>query len=157
MGTYGLLRFSIPIAPDAFVHFVPLLVALSLIGIIYGDWVAFQTDFKNFVAYSSVSHLGFVVLGICVMNPEGLTGSMLQMIDHGLSTGALFLLVGILYGRRRSRAFTDFEEATTKSHQHLVSVSPSSITTMPPPPLAATSFLNLLGTQPPDVYCTLLS
>ena len=69
-----------------------MLVFLSLVGILYGAWVAFrQTDFKKLVAYSSVSHLGFVVLGICVMNPEGLTGSMLQMINHGLSTGALFL------------------------------------------------------------------
>lgn len=109
MGTYGLLRFAIPIAPQGFLHFQGLLVALSLIGLLYGAWVAYcQTDFKKLVAYSSVSHLALVVLGICALNPEALTGSMLQMINHGLSTGALFLLVGMLYERRHSRNFADF-------------------------------------------------
>jgi NADH-quinone oxidoreductase subunit M len=109
MGTYGLLRFSIPIAPDAFVRFTPPLAILALIGIFYGAWVALQqTDMKKLVAYSSVSHLGIVVLGICAHNPEALSGAMLQMINHGLSTGALFLLVGMLYERRHSRDFADF-------------------------------------------------
>jgi len=109
MGTYGLLRFSIPICPNAFQQCIPLLAGLSLVGIIYGAWVAFQqSDMKKLVAYSSVSHLGFIVLGICVMNTEGLSGAMLQMINHGLSTGALFLLVGFLYERRHSRNFADF-------------------------------------------------
>lgn len=109
MGTYGLLRFCIPIAPEAFVRFIPLLVVLSLIGILYGAWVAFQQpDMKKLVAYSSVSHVGFLVLGICAMNTEALTGSVLQMVNHGLSTGALFLLVGILYERRHSRMLDDF-------------------------------------------------
>jgi len=109
MGTYGLLRFAIPIAPIAFRDFIPLMSWLSLIGILYGAWVAFQqTDVKKLVAYSSVSHLGFVMLGICAMNGEGLTGAMLQMVNHGLSTGALFLLVGALYERRHSRNFADF-------------------------------------------------
>jgi NADH-quinone oxidoreductase subunit M len=109
MGTYGLLRFSIPIAPEAFVRFTPPLAILALIGIFYGAWVALQqTDMKKLVAYSSVSHLGIVVLGICAHNPEALSGAMLQMINHGLSTGALFLLVGMLYERRHSRNFADF-------------------------------------------------
>jgi len=109
MGTYGLLRFSIPFAPTAFMDSVPLLATLSLVGIIYGAWVAFQqTDFKKLIAYSSVSHLAFVVLGISAMNVEGLTGSVLQMINHGIITGALFLLVGMLYERRHTRAFSDF-------------------------------------------------
>jgi NADH-quinone oxidoreductase subunit M len=109
MGTYGLLRFSIPIAPQGFAHFADPLAILSLIGIVYGAWVAFQqTDMKKLVAYSSVSHLGFVVLGICAMNTLGLTGAMLQMINHGLSTGALFLIVGMLYERRHSRNFADY-------------------------------------------------
>lgn len=109
MGTYGLLRFAIPICPDAFTGFIPLLVFLSLTGILYGAWVAYQqSDFKKLVAYSSVSHLGFVVLGLCATNGEGLTGAMLQMVNHGLSTGALFLLVGALYERRHSRNFADF-------------------------------------------------
>jgi len=109
MGTYGLMRFSIPICPDAFIKAIPLLSTLSLVGIVYGAWVAFQqTDMKKLVAYSSVSHLGFVVLGLCALNREGLTGSVLQVINHGVSSGALFLLVGILYERRHSRQFEDF-------------------------------------------------
>jgi NADH-quinone oxidoreductase subunit M len=109
MGTYGLLRFAIPLAPRGFEASAGYLVELSLIGILYGAWVAYkQTDFKKLVAYSSVSHLAYVVLGICVVNTEGLTGAMLQMINHGLATGALFLLVGILYERRHSRNFADF-------------------------------------------------
>ena len=109
MGTYGLLRFGIPLAPDGFRDCVPLLVTLGLTGALYGAWVAFQqTDFKRLVAYSSVSHLGIIVVGICSMNSEGLMGSMLQMVNHGLSTGALFMLVGILYERRHSRLFSDY-------------------------------------------------
>lgn len=109
MGTYGLMRFSIPICPEAFVKAVPVLSSLSLMGIVYGAWVAFQqTDMKKLVAYSSVSHLGFVVLGLCALNREGLTGSVLQVINHGVSSGALFLLVGVLYERRHSRMFEDF-------------------------------------------------
>jgi NADH-quinone oxidoreductase subunit M len=109
MGTYGILRFSIPICPQGFVQFTPLLVALSLAGIIYGAWVAFQqTDMKKLVAYSSVSHLGFVTLAICAVNTEALTGGMLQMINHGFSTGALFFIVGALYERRHSRSFADY-------------------------------------------------
>jgi NADH-quinone oxidoreductase subunit M len=109
MGAYGLLRLAIPICPQAFTSFIPLIGTLSLAGILYGAWVAFQqTDFKKLVAYSSVSHLGFVTLGLCATNGEGLTGAMLQMINHGLSTGALFLLVGALYERRHSRNFADF-------------------------------------------------
>lgn len=109
MGTYGLLRFAIPICPASFVKFAPYLAVLSLIGILYGAWVAFQqTDMKKLVAYSSVSHLAFVVLGICALNGEGLTGAVMQTVNHGLSTGALFLLVGMLYERRHSRNFADF-------------------------------------------------
>lgn len=109
MGTYGLLRFSIPYCPEAFVRFAPVLSWLAIVGIIYGAWVAFQqTDMKKLVAYSSVSHMGFVVLGICTMNQQGLQGAMLQMINHGISTGALFLMVGMLYERRHTRNFSDY-------------------------------------------------
>jgi NADH-quinone oxidoreductase subunit M len=88
---------------------IGVLSTLSLIGIVYGAWVAFQqTDMKKLVAYSSVSHLGFVVLGLCALNREGVTGSVLQVINHGVSSGALFLLVGMLYERRHSRKFEDF-------------------------------------------------
>jgi len=108
LGTYGLLRFSIPYAPLAFLKFQGALSVLSVIGIVYGAWVALaQTDMKRLIAYSSVSHLGFVVLGICALNTDGLTGAVLQMVNHGLSTGALFLLVGILYERRHSRELAD--------------------------------------------------
>jgi NADH-quinone oxidoreductase subunit M len=109
MGTYGLLRFSIPIAPEAFAYFAPALAALAVIGILYGAWVAYQqTDIKKLVAYSSVSHLGFVVLGICTLNRMGLTGAVLQMINHGLSTGGLFFIVGMLYERRHTREFGEY-------------------------------------------------
>ncbi|HUI09758.1 MAG TPA: NADH-quinone oxidoreductase subunit M [Bacteroidota bacterium] len=109
MGTYGLLRFSIPLFPYAAIRFLPLLATLGVIGIIYGALVSMvQPDLKKLVAYSSVSHLGFVVLGIFSLTEEGLQGSILQMINHGLSTGALFLLVGMIYDRRHTRLIADF-------------------------------------------------
>jgi NADH-quinone oxidoreductase subunit M len=104
MGTYGFLRFSIPILPQGTQYFVPLMVALSIIAIIYGALVAMmQPDMKKLVAYSSVSHMGFVMLGMFALNPNGLNGSILQQINHGVSTGALFLIVGIIYERRHTR------------------------------------------------------
>ena len=104
MGTYGFLRFSIPILPDASVYFVPMMVTLSIIAIIYGALVAMmQPDMKKLVAYSSVSHMGFVMLGMFALNPNGLNGSIIQQINHGISTGALFLIVGIIYERRHTR------------------------------------------------------
>ena len=108
MGTYGFVRFCLPLFPDATLRFVPLFVVLAIIGIIYGAWVAFaQRDVKSLVAFSSVSHLGFVMLGIFALNPQGLSGSILQMVNHGLSTGALFLLVGMIYERRHTRLIAD--------------------------------------------------
>jgi NADH-quinone oxidoreductase subunit M len=109
MGAYGLARFCLPLFPDAAVTFTPLMSILALIGIIYGALVALsQRDVKSLVAYSSVSHLGFVVLGIFAMNAQGLSGGILQMVNHGLSTGGLFLLVGMLYERRHTRLLEDF-------------------------------------------------
>jgi NADH-quinone oxidoreductase subunit M len=109
MGTYGFLRFAIPLFPSAAVEFTPLMMALSVIGIIYGSLVAMvQADIKKLVAYSSVAHLGFVMLGIFALNVHGLTGGVLQMVNHGLSTGALFILVGMLYERRHTRMIADF-------------------------------------------------
>lgn len=109
MGTYGFIRFSLPLLPNASREAVPWMVALSIIGIIYGALVAMaQKDMKKLVAYSSVSHLGFVMLGMFALNPHGLSGSLLQMINHGLSTGALFLLVGIVYERRHTRMIADY-------------------------------------------------
>lgn len=109
MGTYGLIRFCLPLFPLASFQFTPLLATLSVIGIVYGALVAMvQTDVKKLVAYSSVSHLGFVVLGIFSMTEEGIQGAMIQMINHGLSTGALFLLVGMIYDRRHTREISQF-------------------------------------------------
>jgi NADH-quinone oxidoreductase subunit M len=109
MGTYGFVRFSLPILPDATVRLLPWMAALSLIGIIYGALVAMaQKDMKKLVAYSSVSHLGFVMLGLFALNGPGLNGSILQMINHGLSTGALFLLVGVIYERRHTRLISEY-------------------------------------------------
>ncbi len=109
MGTYGLARFSLPIFPQAANQLTPILITLAVVGIIYGALVSMvQTDIKKLVAYSSVSHLGFVVLGIFAATEESLQGSILQMVNHGLSTGALFLLVGMLYDRKHSREISDF-------------------------------------------------
>jgi NADH-quinone oxidoreductase subunit M len=109
MGTYGFLRFSLPMLPDATQYFLPFAVGLSIVGIIYGAMVALvQKDWKRLVAFSSVSHLGFVMLGVFALNKQGLTGGVLQMINHGLSTGALFLIVGLVYERRHTRLIADY-------------------------------------------------
>jgi NADH-quinone oxidoreductase subunit M len=109
MGTYGLVRFCLPLFPQATVTFLPYIALLAVIGIIYGALVSMvQPDLKKLVAYSSVSHLGFVVLGIFALNTEALQGSVIQMINHGLSTGALFLLVGMIYDRRHTRLIKDY-------------------------------------------------
>ncbi|MEE8448999.1 MAG: NADH-quinone oxidoreductase subunit M, partial [Thermodesulfobacteriota bacterium] len=109
MGAYGFLRFALPLFPNAAHDFLPVIVTLALIGIIYGALVAMvQTDVKKLIAYSSVSHLGFIMLGIFTFNIIGIQGGILQMINHGISTGALFLLVGILYERRHTRLIDEF-------------------------------------------------
>jgi NADH-quinone oxidoreductase subunit M len=109
MGTYGFLRFCLPLFPDASIAYAPLVFALAVIGIIYGAWVStVQPDLKKLVAYSSVSHLGFVMLGIFALNQQGVVGGVLQMVNHGLSTGALFLMVGMIYERRHTRLIRDF-------------------------------------------------
>lgn len=109
MGTYGYVRFAMPLFPDAVAKFTPLIATLSVIGIIYASLVAMvQEDVKKLVAYSSVAHLGIVMLGVFSLNQMGLQGGMLQMINHGVSTGALFLIVGFIYERRHTRLITDF-------------------------------------------------
>jgi NADH-quinone oxidoreductase subunit M len=109
MGAYGLIRFGIPLFPDAARELVPLIIGLSIAGILYGAVVAaMQRDLKRLVAYSSVAHLGFVTLGIFVGSIQGMSGGILQMVSHGLSTGALFMLVGALYDRRHTRLIADF-------------------------------------------------
>ena len=105
MGTYGIVRFCLPLFPEASVAWSPYIALLAVIGIIYGAWVSYaQDDVKKLVAYSSVSHLGFVVLGIFALNAQGIQGGILQMVNHGISTGGLFLLVGMLYERRHTKA-----------------------------------------------------
>jgi NADH-quinone oxidoreductase subunit M len=109
MGTYGMLRFSLPLFPHVSNLFAPLISGLAIIGIVYGALVAMvQPDMKKLVAYSSVSHLGFIVLGIFSFNMQGMEGAIYQMINHGISTGALFLLVGVIYDRRHTRLIDEF-------------------------------------------------
>ncbi len=109
MGTYGLIRFSLPLFPNAFIHLTPYVATLAVIGIIYGALVSIiQKDFKKLVAYSSVSHLGFIVLGTFAITDVALQGSIIQMINHGLSTGALFMIVGVLYERRHTKKIAEF-------------------------------------------------
>ena len=111
MGTYGFLRFSLPLLPQASVDqtIVQILAVLSIIGIIYGALVSLmQKDWKKLVAYSSVSHLGFCTLGIFSLNPNGIAGSVLQQINHGISTGMLFMVIGVIYERRHTREITEY-------------------------------------------------
>ncbi len=109
MGTYGFIRFCLPLFPQATQAFAPWIFALAIIGIVYGAWVSMvQPDLKKLVAYSSVSHLGFVMLGLFTLTPQGLVGGIIQMVNHGLSTGALFLLVGMIYERRHTRLIEEF-------------------------------------------------
>jgi len=104
LGTYGFLRFGIYLFPEAAVYFAPTLITLGVIGIIYGAIVAtMQKDLKRLVAYSSIAHLGFIIIGMFALNTQGLEGGIIQMVNHGLSTGALFLLVGMVYERRHTR------------------------------------------------------
>src|SRR5690348_107311 len=117
MGTYGFIRFSLPLLPTEAVarqHIIDILMVLSIVGIIYGALVCMmQKDMKKLIAYSSVSHLGFCTLGIFALNPHGLSGSVIQQINHGISTGALFLLIGVLYERRHTRLISEFGGLST--------------------------------------------
>ncbi|MCB0345886.1 MAG: NADH-quinone oxidoreductase subunit M [Bdellovibrionales bacterium] len=109
LGIYGLIRFAMPVFPGAITYLAPAFVVLGVAGIVYGALVAWvQTDIKKLVAYSSVSHLGFCVLGLAALNMKGIQGSVLQMINHGISTGALFFLVGVLYDRKHTRLIADY-------------------------------------------------
>ncbi len=109
MGTYGFLRFNLPLFPEASLRAAPWMALLAVIGIVYGAAVSYaQKDVKKLVAFSSVSHLGFVMLGLFALNPQGIQGGILQMVNHGLSTGALFLIVGMIYERRHTREMDAF-------------------------------------------------
>src|SRR5690349_12327366 len=116
MGTYGFIRFSLPLLPQAsaVALIVQVLAIVSIIGIIYGALVCLmQKDWKKLIAYSSVSHLGFCTLGIFALTPNGLAGSVIQQINHGISTGALFLIIGVLYERRHTRLISEFGGLST--------------------------------------------
>jgi NADH-quinone oxidoreductase subunit M len=109
IGTYGFLRLAIPLFPLAAREALPIITAIAVVGIVYGALVAMvQPDLKRLVAYSSVSHLGFVMLGLAALNVQGVQGSLFQMLNHGLSTGALFLAVGVIYERRHTRLISEF-------------------------------------------------
>ena len=109
MGTYGFLRFNLPLFPDATHLYTPLLAVLAIIGILYGALVALvQKDVKSLVAYSSIAHLGFVMLGIVSLTAQGVSGAVLQGVNHGLSTGALFLMIGMVYDRRHTRLLSEY-------------------------------------------------
>jgi NADH-quinone oxidoreductase subunit M len=109
MGAYGFLRFSLPMLPEASQYFAPLVLALSAIAIVYGGFLALaQDDLKKLIAYSSVSHMGFVTLGLFTFNANGLNGAVLQMFNHGITTGALFLFIGLIYERTHTRRLADY-------------------------------------------------
>jgi len=109
LGAYGFIRLSLPIVPDASQYLAPLVIALSLIAVVYIGLVALvQADMKKLIAYSSISHMGFVTLGIFIFNPHGLQGAVIQMVSHGFVSGALFLCVGVLYDRMHSRSISDY-------------------------------------------------
>ncbi len=115
LGTYGLLRFNLALFPTASRYFAPVIITLAIIGIIYGALVAMvQPDVKRLVAYSSVSHMGFVVLGLFSFTAQGMQGALYQMLNHGVSTGALFLIVGMIYERRHTRMISDFGGLATR-------------------------------------------
>ncbi|MBI5136296.1 MAG: NADH-quinone oxidoreductase subunit M [Nitrospirae bacterium] len=109
MGTYGFLRFCLPMLTDASISYTPLILTLSVIAVIYGAYMALaQSDIKKLIAYSSVSHMGFVMIGMFVYNQQGIEGAILQMINHGVTTGALFLCVGVIYDRRHTREISEY-------------------------------------------------
>jgi NADH-quinone oxidoreductase subunit M len=109
MGTFGFFRYALPLFPEAALQYRGVIAALAVVGILYGAMMSFvQTDMKRLVAYSSVSHLGFVMLGLMALSAEAMTGSVYQMLNHGISTGALFLLVGMLYERRHTRDIAEY-------------------------------------------------
>jgi NADH-quinone oxidoreductase subunit M len=114
LGTYGIVRFCLPLFPAASVEYAPAIAGLGLVGIIYGAMAAMvQTDIKKLIAYSSVAHMGFVIMGSFAMTEEALSGAVLQMVNHGISTGALFLIVGMIYDRTHTREIADYQGVAT--------------------------------------------
>jgi len=148
MGTYGFIRFAMPMFPEAAIRAIPLIAVLSIIGIIYGALVAMvQKDVKKLVAYSSVSHLGFVMLGLFALNTQAVEGAIYQMINHGISTGALFLLVGVVYERRHTRLISEYGGLTRVMPVYAVIVMVVTLSSIGLPPLNGFigEFLILVG------------
>lgn len=149
MGTYGLIRFAFPLFPDAALQLAPIMGWLAVIGIVYGALVAMvQPDMKKLVAYSSVSHMGFIVLGICASNVQGMQGAIYQMLNHGISTGGLFLIVGMLSDRRHTRQIAEYgglKHVTPKLVAAFLIITLSSIA-MPLTNGFIGEFLALMGT-----------
>ncbi|HZW40068.1 MAG TPA: NADH-quinone oxidoreductase subunit M [Ignavibacteriaceae bacterium] len=155
MGTYGLLRFCLPLFPDASIAAAPYMAVLAIIGIIYGALVAMvQKDMKKLIAYSSVSHLGFVVLGIFAMSEESVQGAVIQMVNHGLSTGALFLLVGIIYERTHTREISEYGGIAKVVPLYSVALMVASLSSIGLPGLNGFvgEFLILVGSFKSQVY-----
>jgi len=151
MGTYGFFRVSYPILPQGAGWFRPAMVILAVIGIIYGGFVALaQKDFKKMVAYSSVSHMGFILLGLAALTADGLNGALLQMFNHGTITGGLFLLVGVLYDRAHTRDLDAFGGLGAKMPVYAGILSFFSLASLGLPGLSGfvSEFLCLLGTFP---------
>jgi len=160
MGTYGFLRFNYSLFPEAALWFQPAMILLGVIGIVYGGFVALaQTDFKKMVAYSSVSHMGFVLLGLGALNADGFRGAMLQMFNHGIITGGLFLLVGMLYARTHTRDMTAFGGLAAKMPVYAGWVIFFSMASLGLPGLSgfAGEFLILLGSFQHDKISTAVS
>jgi NADH-quinone oxidoreductase subunit M len=158
MGTYGFVRFALPILPDATKELLMPIVVLSLIGIIYGALVSLvQKDMKKLVAYSSVSHLGYVMLGMFALNPMGIGGSVIQMINHGISTGALFLLVGMVYERRHTRMIADYGGLAKQMPMYAALFLIAALSSMGLPALNGFigEFTILLGVANSDAYGTI--
>jgi NADH-quinone oxidoreductase subunit M len=149
IGTYGLMRFNLPFFPEVSQRLAPWVMGLAVVGVIYGALVAMvQPDMKKLVAYSSVSHLGFVVLGIFAFTEQAMQGALYQMLNHGISTGALFLCVGIVYDRRHTRMIADYGGIATPMPQYSTMFMIISLSSLGLPLLNGFigEFLILLGT-----------
>jgi NADH-quinone oxidoreductase subunit M len=160
MGTYGFIRFAMPMFPEAALRALPYIAVLAIIGIIYGALVAMvQKDVKKLVAYSSVSHLGFVMLGLMALNTHAVEGAILGMINHGISTGALFLLVGVIYERRHTRLISEYGGLTKVMPVYTVIFLIVTLSSIGLPPLNGFvhEFLILVGTFQANVWWGILA
>jgi NADH-quinone oxidoreductase subunit M len=160
MGTYGFIRFAMPMFPEAAHRAIPIIAVLAIIGIIYGALVAMvQQDVKKLVAYSSVSHLGFVMLGLFALNTHAVEGAIYQMVNHGISTGALFLLVGVVYERRHTRMISEYGGLTKVMPVYAVVFMIVMLSSIGLPPLNGFigEFLILLGVFQANVWYGVLA